>query len=105
MHIHRCSCTPLIYRNFDDKILLERVSIEVVVTKLTLHTRFSDDVLVNIAIKNEWRMMFNQSEFLSSDELISTAALNYCLEKEILDCIKIYTTTFIGDNFNSNLLS
>ena len=38
---------------------------------------------------------------MSSDELIPTVALNYCLEEAILKRIEIYTSTFIGDNGNT----
>jgi len=44
--------------------------------------------------------VFEQSELLSSDELIPTITLNYCLDETIVDRIEIYTTTFIGDNGN-----
>ena len=28
-------------------------------------------------------------------------AINYCLEDDVVDCIELYTTTFIGDNGNT----
>ena len=49
-------------------------------------------------------MLFEQHEFLSSDDLISTSAMNYCLDKAIIDRIEIYTTTFNGDNGNTKFI-
>ena len=42
---------PIPHRNFDGRILIERVSVQTTVSKLTAHTNFSDDVLINSAIK------------------------------------------------------
>ena len=42
-----------------------------------------------------------KSEFLSSDELILTVTLNYCLDESIVDRIEICTTKFIGDDYNT----
>ena len=48
---------PLPRRNFDGKILLERVSEQVEVTRQTAHTNFTDDVLMNTSLKNgKWRI-------------------------------------------------
>ena len=56
---------PLPYRRFDGRILLERVSEDVVVNKLTAHTQFSDDVLINSYLKNgEWRLLFADTDSL-----------------------------------------
>ena len=45
--------------------------------------------------------MFADTDSLSSTELITMLATNYCLEDAVVDRIKLYTTTFIGDNGNT----
>ena len=44
---------PIPHRNFDGKILLEIVSEKVVVSNLSCHQNFTDDVILNQAIKME----------------------------------------------------
>ena len=65
---------PTPYRNFDGKALRERVSEDVLVTKQTAHENFSDDVLVNSAIKEgEWRRLFEGKLYSSTDEIITNS--------------------------------
>ena len=44
---------PLPHRNFDGKIMLERVSEQVTVTRLGSYTNFADDTITNSTIRNE----------------------------------------------------
>lgn len=57
---------PILHTWFDGKVLLERVSKEVEVTKLTAHHYFSNDVLIITKIKNsEWIQLFYGLRFLA----------------------------------------
>ena len=72
------------------------------VNKLIAHTRFSDDVNLNMELKNgAWRVCVCRSNILSSDNLVNTLVQNYCLDEYVADCLEIYTTTFIGNNRNT----
>ena len=53
-------------------------------------------------IKNGgWRACICRNDVLSSDNLVSTLAHNYCLDEYVADRLEIYTKTFIGDNGNT----
>ena len=59
---------PVPSKNFDGRIHLERVSKSVKVKKLTCHQNFTDDVIVNIQIKEgHWRDL--HSEGATVDEM------------------------------------
>ena len=79
-----------------------KISKDVGVTKLTSHSRFSDDVLVNSSIKSgEWRISIVDNRHISTDELISMIVSKYCLNEAIVNILEVYTTTFIGDYGNT----
>ena len=85
---------PTPHHYFNGHILLERISKEVEVTKLTSYSRFSDDFLVNSSIKSgEWRMAVADNIHLSTDKLTSMIVRNYCLDEIIADRMEVYTTT------------
>ena len=77
---------PIPHRNFDGRILLERVSKQTTVSKLTTHTNFSDHILINSAIKKgEWKDLFQGNKELTIGEIIDTISLYYGLEEYISD--------------------
>ena len=55
---------PIPYRGFDGKVLLERVSKDVLVIKQPAHQNFSDDILVNSAIKEGECRYFLKGNFI-----------------------------------------
>ena len=72
---------PLLHRNFDGKILLERASEQVEVTRQTAHTNVTDDVLINTSLKNgEWRILFQDITPVSMDYLVQTIVEHYCFD-------------------------
>ena len=93
---------PISHCYFNGYILLERISKDAVATKPTSHSSFSDDVLVNSSIKSgEWRMATSDNRYISTEKLISTIVINYCLDEAIADKMEVFTPTFIGDNRNT----
>lgn len=93
---------PLPYRNVNGKILLKRVSEDIVISALTSHTQFSDDVYVNMSLKNgDWRPLILEHTEMYSDEMVLLVAQNYCLDGYVTDRLEIYTTTLIGNNRNT----
>ena len=88
----------LSHRNFDGKIFLEHVSKRVVVSNLTYHQNFTDDVILNQAIANGERMdLFDTHSPLMASEIITEVTKFYALDEAILDRIKLQYTTFIGN--------
>ena len=70
--------------------------------KLTAHTCFSDDVNLNMELKNSgWRVCICCNDILPSENLVNTLAQNYCLYKYVADHLEVYTITFIGNNGNT----
>ena len=93
---------PIPHRNFDGRILLERVSKQTTVSKLTAHTNFSDDVLINSAIKKgERKDLFQGNKELTVGEIIDTISLYYGLEEYISDRMELSYTIYIGDKGNT----
>ena len=93
---------PIPYRGFEGKVLHERVSEDVLVTKQTAHQNFSDDVLVNSAIKEgEWRRLFEGKLILSSGEIITTVSEFYDLDEVIITHLEVSCSSFIGTSGNT----
>ena len=93
---------PLPHRQFDGKIMLERVSEEVPITRLGSHMNFTDDAITNSMIRNgEWRILFTSIENISGCDLLSTVCEHYALDEAIGDQIEAFVTTFIGGNGNT----
>ena len=85
------------YCGFDGKILLERVSEEVVVSWLTAHTNFSDDVLTNCAIKNGDGRQLISEDLVTSITIVDILSVTYGLDGAVADRLEIYYTTYIGN--------
>ena len=75
---------PLPHRQFDGKIMLERVSEEVPITRLGYHTNFTDDAITNTMIRNrEWRILIASIDNILGYDLISTVCEHYALDEAI----------------------
>ena len=84
------------HRDFDGELLLDRVSEEVEVIRMTLHQNFSDNVLVNNTIKDgEWRMIVNVITYLSLSDIINTIAEYYDLEYEAFTKLELSYVIYI----------
>ena len=73
---------PVKHRNFDGKILLERIAKDKVITTATSHTNFTDDALCNKEIKNgSWRdhIIFENS---TADDIIIYISEQYRLSED-----------------------
>ena len=82
---------------------MERVSWTRYVTTATAHTNFSDDALVNDAIKNgDWKQLVDLFT-KTVENMVVTVAGVYNLEDTIVDRIDFYTTK-IGGNSNTKRL-
>ena len=93
---------PCPHRNFDGRILLERVSKHQVTTKLSAHTKFSNDLHTCELIKaGDWKELFDDSTALSSNEILSVLATHYCLEESIVDRLELSVVTYIGNEGNT----
>ena len=93
---------PIPHREFDGKIMLERVSEEVPITRLGSHTSFTDDAIANAMIRNgEWRILFSPIEHILAIDLISHVCEHYALDEAIGDRMEAFVTTFIGANGNT----
>ena len=92
---------PIPHRNFDGRIHLERISTQETVKKLTATQNFSDDVIVNQAIKNgEWRQLFDTDSplSLSALEVKRIVADHFALDAAVVDRLELSYITFIGEN-------
>jgi len=85
---------PFPYRGFYGSILLERVSEEVGVSRLKSYTNFSDNVLINWAIKNgDWRQLINDDS-VTSNVIVEIVSVSYGLDGAVADQLETYFTTF-----------
>ena len=92
---------PIPHREFDGKIFMERVSRTKFVTTATAHTNFSDDALVNDAIKKgDWRLLVDDIAETVED-LSNLLTGSYNLEESIIDRLEFYYITKIGGNGNT----
>jgi len=88
------------HHGFDGNILLKCVSEEVPVSRLTAHTNFSDDLLINGAIRNSdwWQLIIDDTATSNNiDEILSGS---YGLDGSVSDQLETYYTTYIGSNDN-----
>ena len=93
---------PIPHKCFDRKMLIERVSEEVVVSKLTAHQNFSNNVLVNTAIKSgESIKLFDGSSPISSTEIVEGITIFYALEDTVRERLELSYTSYIGDMGNT----
>ena len=93
---------PIPHCCFDGKVLLERVSEDILVTKQTAHQNFSDDILINSAIKGgEWRRLFEGKLVLSADEIITTVSEFYDLDEVVSTRLEVSYTSFVGNSGNT----
>ena len=87
--------------NFNGYIMFENISKDMDVTKLTSHSRFSNDVLVNLTIKSgKQRMVVADNRYILWDQLLQIIFGNYCLNEVIANRIEVYWATWFGDNGN-----
>ena len=88
---------PIPHRQFDGRILLERVSTTEPVTRQTATTNFSDDIFINNTIKSgEWRQLFQGISDLGCEDILNTVSSHYNLEHVVADRLELSYTTFIG---------
>ena len=93
---------PIHHRQFNGKILLERISEQFSITRLGSHTSFTDDAIMNGMIRNgEWRILISPQESILAIDLISTVCEYYALDEAIGDRMEAYVTTFIGAKGNT----
>ena len=93
---------PIPHRNFNGKIFLERVSERIPVSKITSHQNFTDDVIINQAIKNgEWRSLFESEAHLLVSEIITQISQTYALDDCVSDRLELQYSTFIGNAGNT----
>jgi len=79
---------------FDGKILLECVSEEVAASRLTAHTNFSDDMLINWAITNDdWQKIISEDS-VTSNNIVDIVSGTYRLDGAVADQLETYYTTF-----------
>ena len=75
-------------KNFDGRIFLERVSKNTTIGKLTAHTNFSDDVLINQQLKSgEWKSLYTDG--MTVGKMKSEIIVHYDLSQEIGDRLEI----------------
>ena len=92
---------PIPHQWFDSKVLLERVSEEVEVNMPTTHQNFSDDRLINGAIKRGERVdLFTRSTSLTWSNIVKDIATFYDTDDAISDRLKLNLTMYIYDNGN-----
>ena len=92
---------PIPHRDFNGKIFMERVPRTRLVTTATAHTNFSDDALVNDAIKKgDWKLLVD-SLLTTIEDLRNLIAGSYNLEGSIVDRLEFYYVTKIGGNRNT----
>ena len=88
------------HRNFNGRILLERVG-EIQVIFLLAHTKFSDGVHTCEEIKSgKWKELFDSTCLLSPNEINSMIATNSCLYNFITDCFELIIFSCIGGTGN-----
>ena len=96
---------PFLHRNFDRRILLEQVRKQHVITKLTSHTNFSDDVHTYESIwSDEWIQYSDQSSPLSPNEILEAVPMHYSLNQEISSILELSVVIYVGDNGNTKIL-
>ena len=92
---------PIPHHHFGGKILLERLSKQFKVKKLTMHQKFTDDVIVNQDIKSgEWRILFKDSESFSDKDCIDVIVESYYLDEAFSDRLQLSYPSFIGTSCN-----
>ena len=92
---------PLPHRNFSGKIYMKQVSTTKYLQTATAHTNFSDDALVNDAIKSkEWKTLVSQAENKIED-LIVFLEHTYHLDEYITERLEFYYETKIGNAGNT----
>ena len=75
------------------------------VSKLTAHTNFTDDVHTCEEIKSGgWKDIFDASSFLSPNDILEAVALHYCLSQEIADRLELSVCSFIGEIGNTKMI-
>ena len=92
---------PILHRNFNGKIHLERVAKTKYVNTRTSHSNFSFDAVINLEIKSGgWRDLVAPTDEMIGDVrlLISTA---YALDECITDCLEFFYVTKVGNNGNT----
>ena len=92
---------PIPHCGFDGKVLLERVSEDIPVTKQIAHQNLSDDDLVNSAIKEGWRHLFEGKLVLSVDEIITTVSEFNDLDEVVSTRVEVSYTNFVGSSGNT----
>ena len=91
---------PIPHRNFDGKILLERVSKKRYISKCTAHSNFSDDAIINAEIKmGKWKIYVTDLHICIA-EIRDIFYLNYELDDAIIDRLEFGYNTKIGNNGN-----
>ena len=89
-------------KNFDGKILMERVSKEKTIRTETTHTNFSSDVVTNHLINSgKWREIgnFNEDTNWTVSELLETVVSYYDLSEEVESRLELqYKTHSRGRN-------
>ena len=92
---------PIPHRSFNGKIFMERVSKTKCITSATSHTNFSDDALVNDAIKKgDWRELVDET-VSTTDDLLQFIVESYHIDDSIADRIEFYYATKIGSSGNT----
>ena len=92
---------PIPHRRFNGKIFMERVSKTKYVTSATSHTNFSDDALVNDAIKmGGWKDLVD-STVSTTEDLLEFIRESYNIEDSTVDHIEFFYITKIGNNGNT----
>ena len=75
------------------------------VSKITSHQNFTDDVIINQAIKNgEWKSLFESDAHLLVSEIITQISQTYALDDCVSDRLELQYSTFIGNAGNTKVV-
>ena len=93
-------------KGFNGKVLLERVSKTVMITKMTSHQKNSDDILINSEIKNiMWRNLYMSNQNMTMRELKGIIADTYDLDGFIAERLDLSFEQLVGKNGNKKTAS
>ena len=88
-------------KEFNEKVLLERVSKTVMITKMTSHQKNSDDILINSEIKNiMWRNLYMSNQNMTIHELKDIITDTYDLDGFIAERLDLSFEHLVGKNGN-----